>query len=266
MPVAHRHEHLEVNLPTGGAISYLLGGRRFDVPAGTMAIFWASIPHQLINAEPNTTMHWLHLPIGTALAWRLPTPVVKLLLNGRPVLVGEQLDGSLALAEHGGRESRMFHQWATDVHDVELRAIAVLEMEAMMRRLAHREAIAAHSGLAAASGSTGADHISVSRATLMAQYVADNSRDPITVDDVARALHLSPNYAMTLFRRVIGQTIGAYLTACRIAEAQRLLLTTNAPVSEVAALSGFGSTSRFYASFTEACEVSPGSYRRYYRG
>jgi transcriptional regulator GlxA family with amidase domain len=49
---------------------------------------------------------------------------------------------------------------------------------------------------------------------------------------------------------------------CRLAEARRLLVTTDLPIAHVASASGFGSVSRFYAAFTSACGVPPARFRR----
>ena len=51
MPRPDRHNEIEINLLTGGALTYLVGGRKVRVPAGRLAIFWAAIPHQIIETQ-----------------------------------------------------------------------------------------------------------------------------------------------------------------------------------------------------------------------
>ena len=46
--------------------------------------------------------------------------------------------------------------------------------------------------------------------------------------DVAAAVHLHPSTAAAVFRRAMGVSIGEYLAQCRVAEAQRLLISTDA--------------------------------------
>jgi AraC family transcriptional regulator, melibiose operon regulatory protein len=96
----------------------------------------------------------------------------------------------------------------------------------------------------------------------MAAFLATRFRDPIRVADVAAVAHRHPSSAMESFRAALGVTIGAYLTRCRVAEAQRLLITTDAAVGEVGAAAGFGSQSAFYDAFTRATGRSPAAYRR----
>ena len=49
---------------------------------------------------------------------------------------------------------------------------------------------------------------------------------------------------------------------CRVAEAQRLLLTTSLRVTEIAESAGFGSLSSFYEHVSAASGMSPREYRR----
>lgn len=102
---------------------------------------------------------------------------------------------------------------------------------------------------------------SMQRVTTMAQFIMGHFREPITTADVAEAAHLNTHYAMSLFRRSVGTTLGEYLTRCRVSEAQRLLVTTTLSASEIAHAAGFGSQSSFYAQFVKLCEASPGEYR-----
>ncbi|MEY8654951.1 helix-turn-helix transcriptional regulator [Brachybacterium paraconglomeratum] len=82
------------------------------------------------------------------------------------------------------------------------------------------------------------------------------------IADVAAAVHLTPSHAMTVFRRTVGVILGQYVTMCRVAEAQRLLLTTSLRVTEIAEAAGFGSLSSFYEHVSEACGMTPREYRR----
>ena len=96
----------------------------------------------------------------------------------------------------------------------------------------------------------------------MAQFVRENHRADLRIADIAGAVHLTPSHAMTVFRRTAGVTLGQYVTMCRVAEAQRLLLTTPLRVTEIADAAGFGSLSSFYEHVTAACGMTPREYRR----
>ncbi len=253
MARAHRHDDIEVNLAEGGSLTYLFGGVPVEIAPGTAAAFWAAVPHQLVGAPEETRVHWITIPLGIFLRWGVAGALVGRLLQGQPLLASAGID-TTGLGDVAG-----FARWSSDLADgdADLRTIALLEIEAWVRRLAR------HAGPVLAEHThPDSDEASVPRAAAMARFVAARFRDPISVGDVASSVHLHPHYAMGLFRSVVGTTLGAYLTQCRVAEAQRLLLTTDATMSEIAHAAGFGSQSRFYSCFTAACREPPGAYRR----
>ena len=108
----------------------------------------------------------------------------------------------------------------------------------------------------------GHDPRQMRRVMRMLEYMGRAYRDPIAVDDVARVAGLHRATAMTQFKKVVGVSINQYLTALRIHEARKLLLTSAAPVTEIAYASGFSSLSRFYDVFSRTFGEKPQSYRR----
>jgi len=249
MGTAHQHDDLEINLVTeGGTMLYLFGGAPVEIGPGSVAAFWAAVPHQLI-ASTATRAHWVHVPFSTFLGWGLPTALVGRLLSGMPLISPPEA----ALTT----DDANFTQWAADLSGAqpELRRVAMLEIEARVRRL----------GLATPGQPVRqftAGDPALRQVLAMVRHIAENFREPLTVADVARTVRLHPNYAMAQFRKVVRTTMVDYLTRCRLAEARRLLVTTGLPVADVAAESGFSSVSRFYTAFGDACGMPPAAYRR----
>jgi len=68
------------------------------------------------------------------------------------------------------------------------------------------------------------------------------------------------------FREETGQSPHGWLSAQRVALARRLLETTDLPVDRVAADTGFGTSTSLRQHLRTAIGVSPGAYRRMYRG
>jgi AraC-like DNA-binding protein len=256
MRSAHRHDDLEVNLVEDEPLTYLFGGSLVTVEPGHAALFWASVPHRLIDTRQNREAHvrWLHIPLEQVLGWRLAPQVVAQLLRGTP-LITERPDHP---------DPAAFARWASDLESgsPDLHAIAQLEIQAGVRRLL-RIALPQGESDDQADDPDVAD--AVRHVVAMARYLTRHFTEPIRAADAAAVVHLHPNYAMTLFRQVLGTTVHAYLTDRRIAEAQRMLLTTSATTSQIAESTGFGSHSGFYAAFTRACGVPPGTYRRGHR-
>lgn len=262
----HRHDDIEVNVVLHGDLEYLFGGQRVIIPAGSTAIFWAALPHQLVGVDGAAEVRWLTIPLDMVLRWRLPDRLITRLLAGEPLLTDTKLASAVVLSDLSRTSQptaaqdalEWFGQWAADLAtgDPELEQIAVLEMEAFLRRVTRVAHPATDTPLADQSSGTR------SRTVAMATFIATHYREPIAVDDVAGIVHLNPHYAMQVFRDTVGSTIGTYLTQCRLAEAQRLLITTNLTVASIAAEAGFGSSGRLYAACTDAGIPSPASYRR----
>ena len=76
-----------------------------------------------------------------------------------------------------------------------------------------------------------------------------------------RAAALEIEARFRRFRRFCGITLWTYVTRLRLAEAQRLLATTDLSVLEVCHQAGFGSTSQMYDVFRRHRGVTPARYR-----
>lgn len=248
MPRPDKHNEIELNLLKSGSLTYLLGGHRITIRAGRLAIFWAAIPHQIVGAEGGEPYFVVTVPLSEFLTAGLPVEVVNRTLQGELVVdsVSDPCD------------ELKFGQWEKEfqVRDPDGQRAARLEIQARLIRLARTlssEPAARHPDPA------------LSRADQLACYIARNYHEPLTADGIAKANGLHPNYAMNLFRRAFGTTMTGFITRHRISHAQRLLLTTDDPVLDVAMAAGFQSLSRFNEAFKAACGSSPREYRKAHR-
>lgn len=247
MARAHRHDDIEVNVAPV-ALTYLLGGQTIALAPNTVACFWAARPHRLDADLPGESFFWLTVPLQLFLSWNLPTTFVTSILTS-PIVVAD-------MDEPTSETVARFRHWEQDLGSgPPLRPIAQLEIEAFLRRVALTALVGANSVLPARNSP-------LSAASRMALFISENFNQEIRVNDIARHVHLHPQYAMAMFRRVMGITLGGYLTLTRVSQAQRLLITTSASIADVAAQSGFSSLSAFYDRFGGECGTSPAAYRR----
>jgi transcriptional regulator GlxA family with amidase domain len=84
----------------------------------------------------------------------------------------------------------------------------------------------------------------------------------VTLAALAAAVHLHPTYFCTLFKRVTGLSPLHYVAGYRLRRARDLLLLTDRPVGEIAALTGFYDAAHLVRAFHRAEGVSPGRYRK----
>lgn len=103
------------------------------------------------------------------------------------------------------------------------------------------------------------------RHLLRARDLADaHYREPIGVDDMARAAGLSRAHFSREFRRAFGESPRSYLLTRRLERAAALLRTTDYPVIDVCYAVGLQSLGSFTTSFTRTFGMSPTAYRAAY--
>lgn len=86
--------------------------------------------------------------------------------------------------------------------------------------------------------------------------------EPLSLDDLARGARVSKYYFLRVFTQVTGVTPGRFLTAVRLQEAKRLLLSTSLNVADISAQVGYSSTGSFTRRFTESVGLAPTQYRK----
>lgn len=255
MPRPDRHNEVELNLLEQGSLTYLLGGQKVIIPARHLALFWAGIPHQIIGFESKAAYFVMTIPLVWFLQWRLPDGFVKAVLQGGLILE----TGAAWLAA----DRIHFQSWLEDVSapSEERQRICLLEIEARLRRLA-LTMTPATPGERRKHAATILGQGGLSKAEQMASFIAEHYAEPITMDKIGHAVGLHPNYAMSVFQRAFGTTLGGYVTQHRLSHAQRLLVTTQDLILNVALNSGFGSLSRFNEAFRRAFNCTPRDYRK----
>ena len=73
--------------------------------------------------------------------------------------------------------------------------------------------------------------------------------EPISLQDVARAVSLMPGHLATVVRRKTGRTVLAWIAGRRLAEARRLLVETDLVVEKVGRWVGYGEAGYFARLF-----------------
>jgi len=249
MPHPHRHNEIEMTVLEQGWIEYLFGGGRVQIPAGTLCVRWAAIPHQSTDFEADCLHYSLKIPLAWFLNWRLPERLVTALLGGELLLDHEPDAGCSDLA--------MLRRWHASFQagTPEHQRMVLLEAEARLLRLAMN--LPSRSRQAELGGV----QAHVGKVERMTVFVAGHYTEDIAVADIAQAAGLHPNSAMRLFRKACGMTLMEYLTMHRVCHAQQLLATTDIKIRNVAIDCGFGSVSRFYAAFERIVGQRPREYR-----
>ncbi len=94
------------------------------------------------------------------------------------------------------------------------------------------------------------------------QHIKENYRQKLTLDDVAKVVHLSPSYFSKLFKRETGNSFNGYLNIVRIEKSKKLLLYGDLPIIEIAFMVGFEEQSYFTKVFKRITGTSPCQFRK----
>jgi transcriptional regulator GlxA family with amidase domain len=97
-------------------------------------------------------------------------------------------------------------------------------------------------------------------------FALDHLDEPLPLERMAAHAAMSVRTFTRRFRAETGQSPHGWLAAQRVTRARRLLETTDLPVDRVAVDAGFGTATSLRQHLRAAIGVSPGAYRRMYRG
>ena len=242
--VMHVHDDLvEIVLVRGGESRYYVGGTPYDARRGDLFIFNSRVVHD----EPSGPEQ----PVATS----------SLALGGLSVpglrenaLIPEDASPVCRLSEQQARRLERLY----DVLYDELTAgnddgahhllMAVLTLVEQFR------AALAEGGAADANA----------LARRIKDYIDRHFAEEFSLQQMADALHVSPYYLSHVCKEATGYSPLQYVLRRRIGEAQTLLITTDLPVTRIAAQVGYDNPSHFNAQFAKAVGMAPRTFRREY--
>lgn len=96
------------------------------------------------------------------------------------------------------------------------------------------------------------------------EYIEENYKNDITVNELAQKAHLHPNYFIKTFKKQFGVPPIQYINRLRLTKARYALTNTVGSIQEIAADCGFNGQSQFSKAFRQLFGLSPTEYRRIY--
>ena len=96
----------------------------------------------------------------------------------------------------------------------------------------------------------------------MMHFLSNNYPEQIKLDDIAASGNVSKSLCNTLFHQYVGESPINYLMHLRCRKVAELLRSGKQPMSEIAALTGFGGVSYMSETFRKFFEKSPREYRK----
>ena len=253
----HWHEYLEIVLCLEGTGRFLFGPREEQLEPGDLFIVDDSQPH-VARPDPGGALRLLLVLFRPEL---IAAPGSRAFDSGylAPFRSGEPPSRRIAAG------SPLAAELAPALH--ELAAVAARRdpadrhlLDADLRRVLGMLL----RGRPVACTAVGTDAIRREQIRPVLSYVEAHCQERVTLDEVAAVVHLSPSRVRHLFRDVSGVGFKEYTTRVRLAEAKRLLLSTDLSVEEVAHSVGYTNLHQFYVVFERYFRLLPAEYRRRY--
>ncbi len=99
----------------------------------------------------------------------------------------------------------------------------------------------------------------------MVAYINEHYADPISLDEIAKQIHISKSHASSYFKKHLGISPYEYLLNVRLEHAKRLL-SVGVSLSEVYSNVGFNDYSYFIQFFKKCVGVTPYRYQKEHTG
>lgn len=114
-------------------------------------------------------------------------------------------------------------------------------------------------GINEANDNTGA----WSKIIFVLEYIEGNLSQDIRIEQLARLLHLHPNYFIRFFKSHTGLSPIQYINKARLERAKSLLHSSNYNITEVAGQIGFKDIAHFSKMFKAYTGFSPSEFKRF---
>lgn len=227
---------------SGAEVLWLEKGRRWKAAPGELIVLPAGVRHKVDVASASEVRQWAHVN------YFIQGDVDLFSILEIPVWVG---------ADIGRAVGEVIRNWVSEQHllaDDPLRR--VVDQHAFALRL-----LALVTPLCRAKSDAGERIAGRRRLNPVIQHMQQHLAQPLRRNDLARLSGLSPAQFHVVFSAIMQTTPMDYLRTLRLRQAQRLLLTTAAPVKEIAVQSGYEDPFVFCKFFKRACGLSPSEYR-----
>lgn len=248
--ILHAHQDLaEILLICGGRGRYLIGETFYEVRAGDLLLYNSGVVHDELSSEEDAVSSYCVALAGLRLPGLRENALVA---DDAPALL------------RAGEEAE------------DLRLLMDMMYRYLLEDRPGCEALCRHLALALlgrilqlAGDAPRRDRADTEPKALGRQvqsYIDQHFSQPLTLQDMGRALHVSPYYLSHVFKETSGYSPTQYLLRRRIGEAQNLLISTDLPMARIAEQVGFETQNYFNLQFSKHVGMPPGKFRESFVG
>lgn len=250
MTYEHVHSYCEIFYLKSGSCIYRVNNNTYHLTAGEAII--------VAPGDSHSTSYEGLVPCERIIVYCRPEAIPLTFLEKHDnIRQNIERSGKVILDKKGQIkvESVLFQMMEEnnipDKHSFELLSLLVMEMLLLLDR----------NGIFVCETLPVNDGISTDIADTLS-YIAQNYRLPLTLEEVAAQINLSPTYLSKKFRKTTGVTFKEYVNYIRIKQAVQALLTTDDSITKIAVDCGFNSSNYFKDIFRKINGISPRAFRK----
>ena len=248
------HPEMQVLYVRAGQLTYLVEEENIDLATGDVLIILPEQTHQIVTHSPNVDVRYLTFSPD---ALELPDYHIFQKEFVRPLR-----DGILEVPQ----VLRSGHPAYDQVYEIlrQLHRNPVYSPNYKVKFYAATVSLCAALVPWCKKEENAQQSIHIANATVHKAiiYLHNHYTESVTLDKVAKWVHLNPCYLSSLIKQETGQTFLQHLLRIRIEAAEYLLRRDDLSMSEVAEKAGFGSESVFFRRFKAAKGMTPKAYRK----
>ena len=249
----HFHEDLELIHLLSGELSVTVNQKKFTIYPGDTVLFNTNTIHYTLSERADTTAHVLLLPYEH-LRRCLPNPEsfpFELPLLSRDEADPIKKEGLQKLSSLLAAACKLCQE-QPDFYQAQILSL-IYELIYLLCTTFPG------SGKNAAPGK---EYRHYDRLRAVTAYIHEHYMEPLTLDELAAQISVTPAYLSRFFKNSLHLTITEYLTSVRMEHAYTDLITTDYSIREISENNGFSSYAFFVRKFKEAYRTTPLKVRK----
>lgn len=255
-PSFHAHPELELVFVQEGYGKRIIGNKVSHYESGDMVFIGSSVPHI-----------WLSDPLFYKQDSQLRARVIVMYINPKifePMFdMIKEFDGLKEMFRQASQGINIFGETRNIIADklIELASKTGFERVDGLLQIMHLISVSADKNYIVEKefNAPGSGHSD--RLTEVIKYIKDNLDEQITLEQVAEVACMTIPSFCRFFKNRTNKRFSQYLTELRIAQACKLLIELDKPVSDIANLCGFNSSSHFCKVFKDHMGQPPNQYK-----
>ncbi|MBP3392093.1 MAG: helix-turn-helix transcriptional regulator [Clostridia bacterium] len=254
---SHLHEAVEMIYVTAGNHDFYINEQHYLVKQGDLMLFRSNTVHKIVSRETDWNRYYV-LMIKPSVLYELASKdraaeyLLRLVLEGGKChWTREELENS-PIREAFEKQINLFTS-SDPCRDLSLKIGGIQIVLEILRDIFQNEE--EPEGLRGSGENTARIYKTI-------YYINHHYGEEIDAQKCCTALNVSYSYFSRSFKAITGKSFKEYLNFVRVNQAERMLLSTNKSIMDVAFDCGFNNVSYFIKVFKQLKGSTPLSYRR----